>query len=243
MPGAVPLLGQVDSLLSIDLHEIIILSDFVTNSYGESWDSSSVFQLILSSGGSCKPSEESPRSRANFFWLYLTGHLYVICQVRKPSLLGRWPQTGLLSETLHLVKKFWVPFQNHWVTVKRKNKSYLDLKMPWPLCDQTDKRYSFVKCNKDRKKYVSLNNLHMSSHRNHTDRMFYKNILRSIDLCVLQDSCNELLWVFGDFYVSGVQDAEITKSLYTYCAESHPCAGGMRAFSIWVAMSLVAPLV
>ena len=53
MPGAVPLLGQVDSLLSIDLHEIIILSDFVTNSYGESWDSSSVFQLILSSGGLC----------------------------------------------------------------------------------------------------------------------------------------------------------------------------------------------
>ena len=88
MPGAVPLLGQVDSLLSIDLHEIIILSDFVTNSYGESWDSSSVFQLILSSGGSCNPSEGSPRSHASFFLLYLTGHLYVICQVRKPSLLG-----------------------------------------------------------------------------------------------------------------------------------------------------------
>ena len=69
MPGAVPLLGQVDSLLSIDLHEIIILSDFVTNSYGESWDSSSVFQLILSSGGSCKPSEGSPRSHANFFFV------------------------------------------------------------------------------------------------------------------------------------------------------------------------------
>ena len=88
MPGAVPLLGQVDSLLSIDLHEIIILSDFVTSSYGESWDSSSVFQLILSSGGSCKPSEGSPRSHANFFLLYLTGHLYVICQVMRPSLLG-----------------------------------------------------------------------------------------------------------------------------------------------------------
>ena len=71
MPGAVPLLGHVDSLLSIDLHEIIILSDSVTNSYGESWDSSSVFQLILSSRGSCKPSEGSPRPHANFFLLYL----------------------------------------------------------------------------------------------------------------------------------------------------------------------------
>ena len=176
-----------------------------------------------------------------FFLLDLTGHLYVICQVRKPSLLGRWPQTGLLSETLHLVKKF----ESHSRTTESQLKEKIspNLKMPWPLCDQTDKRYSFVKRNKDWKKYVSLNNLHMNSHRNHTDRMFYKNILRSINLCVLQDSCNELLWVFGDFYVSGVQDAEITKSLYTYCAESHPCAGGMRAFSIWEAMSLVAPLV
>ena len=139
----------------------------------------------------------------------------------------------------------WRNFESHSRTTESQLKEKIspNLKMPWPLCDQTDKRYSFVKRNKDRKKYVSLNNLHMNSHRNHTDRMFYKNILRSIDLCVLQDSCNELLWVFGDFYMSGVQDAEITKSLYTYCAESHPCAGGMRAFSIWVAMSLVAPLV
>ena len=155
-----------------------------------------------------------------FFLLYLTGHLYVICQVRKPSLSGHWPQTSLLSETLHLVKKFWVPLQSHWVTSP-------NLKMPWPLCDQTEKRYSFVKHNKDQKKYLSLNNSHMNSHRNHTDRIFYKNVFRSIDLYVLQDSCNELLWVFGDFYASGVQDAEVTKSLYTYCPESRPCAGGM----------------
>ena len=57
-------------------------------------------------------------------------------------------------------------------------------------------------------------------------------------------NCNQkALCVFGDFYASGVQKAEVTKSLYTCCPESHPRAGGMREFSIWVAMSLVAPLV
>ena len=36
---------------------------------------------------------------------------------------------------------------------------------------------------------------------------------RSIDLCVLQDACHELFCVFGDFYGSGTQDTEVTKSL------------------------------
>ena len=35
----------------------------------------------------------------------------------------------------------------------------------------------------------------------------------SIDLCILRDACHELFCVFGDFYASGRQDAEITKSL------------------------------
>ena len=37
---------------------------------------------------------------------------------------------------------------------------------------------------------------------------------RSIDLCVLRDACHELIfYIFGDFYASGTQDAELTKSL------------------------------
>ena len=43
-----------------------------------------------------------------------------------------------------------------------------------------------------------------------------KNSLdQSIDLCVsvLRDACHKLFCVFGNFYVSGTQDAEVTKSL------------------------------
>ena len=38
---------------------------------------------------------------------------------------------------------------------------------------------------------------------------------QSIDLCVLHGKCNELFCVFGDFYASGTQDAEVTKPLLT----------------------------
>ena len=36
---------------------------------------------------------------------------------------------------------------------------------------------------------------------------------RSIDLCVLRDACHKLFCLFKDFYASGTQDAEVTKSL------------------------------
>ena len=45
----------------------------------------------------------------------------------------------------------------------------------------------------------------MKSH----DGILYKNIFR-IDLCVLRDACHA---VFEDFYASGTQEAELTKSL------------------------------
>ena len=32
-------------------------------------------------------------------------------------------------------------------------------------------------------------------------------------LCVLRDACQELFCVFWDLYASGMQDAEVTKSL------------------------------
>ena len=59
-------------------------------------------------------------------------------------------------------------------------------------------------------KYTSLNN----SHRNHTKRIFYKKTSnRSIVLCILMDACHESFCFFGDFYASGMWDAEVTKSL------------------------------
>ena len=47
----------------------------------------------------------------------------------------------------HLVNKSWVPLQNHWVPVQKKISA--KLKMLGPLCDQTDKRCSFVKHKED----------------------------------------------------------------------------------------------
>ena len=38
----------------------------------------------------------------------------------------------------------------------------------------------------------------------------------SIDLCVLRDACHDIFCAFGDFYASGTQDAEVTKSLYEH---------------------------
>ena len=37
---------------------------------------------------------------------------------------------------------------------------------------------------------------------------------QSIDLCVLQDACHELFGVWGDFYSSRTQHAEVIKSLH-----------------------------
>lgn len=64
-----------------------------------------VFQFILSSKGSCRPSEGSLRPHAIFFcytrltiWLIL----YFICRGSKPLLSGHWPETNLLSGTLEI---------------------------------------------------------------------------------------------------------------------------------------------
>ena len=55
-------------------------------------------------------------------------------------------------------------------------------------------------------KCASLNNSHINSHRNHTNRIFYNDIFITIDRSI------ELFGVFGDYYASG-QDARVTKSL------------------------------
>ena len=45
---------------------------------------------------------------------------------------------------------------------------------------------------------------------------FYKYTCsnQSLNLCVLWDACYELFCVFGVFYASRTQDAEVTKSLH-----------------------------
>ena len=40
-----------------------------------------------------------------------------------------------------------------------------------------------------------------------------KSSNRSITLCILRDACHELFCIFRDFYASGTQDTEVTKSL------------------------------
>ena len=47
-------------------------------------------------------------------------------------------------------------------------------------------------------------------------RIFYKNIFRSIDPTLLCYECYELFCVFGAFYVSGMWDADVTKSLHKH---------------------------
>ena len=62
--------------------------------------------------------------------------------------LGQWLCYKQLWWVLaHLVNKSWVPLKNHWVPVQKTTSA--KLKMLGPLCDQTDKRCSFVKHNED----------------------------------------------------------------------------------------------
>ena len=101
------------------------------------------------------------------------------------------------------------------------------MEMFGPLCNQTvtletdaktlyysllKLKYSpsiYLKHKKNKNKYASFNN----SHRNFMNRVFYQKIFKSIVLCVLQDAFHELFCVFGDSYVFGTQNVEVTKSL------------------------------
>ena len=49
----------------------------------------------------------------------------------------------------------------------------------------------------------------MAQTRYSTKRSSYQSMI----LCILWDACHKLFCVFGDFYASGTQDAEVTKSL------------------------------
>ena len=45
---------------------------------------------------------------------------------------------------------------------------------------------------------------------------------RLIDLYVPRDSYHELFWVFGPFYVSGIQETKVTKFLYIFTLRNRP---------------------
>lgn len=45
---------------------------------------------------------------------------------------------------------------------------------------------------------------------------------RLIDLYVPRDNYHELFWVFGPFYVSGIQETKVTKFLYIFTLRNRP---------------------
>ena len=67
-----------------------------------------------------------------------------------------------------------------------------------PLCDQVDKRYSFVKHNKVLKNYASFNNGQKSSHRNHMNRISYKKHLQ-IDQLIFVSYMGRMPYTFEHF--------------------------------------------
>ena len=68
----------------------------------------------------------------------------------------------------------------------------------------------------------------------------------SIDLCVLQDTYHDWFCIFGDFYSTRTQDAEVTKSLHSYGYNKHNSlfwwkAHTLQRWKIWrnLPMSIV----
>ena len=66
--------------------------------------------------------------------------------------------------------------------------------------------------------------LQFTEKRNHTNRIFYqRNVLIDRSFFVSYGSMPWIIlfWVFGDFYASGMHDAEITKSLAVHVLEGY----------------------
>ena len=79
--------------------------------------------------------------------------------------------------------------------------------------------------------YAYLHNSHNNNCRNHRDRIFYKTIFRLINQsCILWGTFHEFVCMFGDFYASGMQDTEVTKSLsMKFLVEDSVCCFSKRA--------------
>ena len=80
-----------------------------------------------------------------------------------------------------------------------------------PLCDQTDKKMFFCKAQWRLKEICVFK----QQPKEQPQKSHKQDILQKHHWSLLPtDACHELLCVFGDdFYVSGTQDAEVTKSL------------------------------
>ena len=140
----------------------ISISDFVTNSYGESWDSS------------CEIHESQFTTIESQF------------KNKSPGSLC-----------------------NHTVNLKTDSKTlYIYSLLKWKYTP------SIVKHNKEKKKFVSLNNSNKNSHRNHTNRTFFKNILRSINRSLRLTECMPqiilCLWGFLCIRDAGCRGNKIT---------------------------------
>ena len=130
----------------------------------------------------------------------------------------------MVSPVVHLEKNY--EFQSRTIESQFK-KRCPQSKTLGPLCNQTAnlKTSSSSSSNlfntvytstfqlKDRKRLKLLRIVKQQPQKSHEDILQKTFSNWSIDLGVLRDRCDQLFCVFGDFYVSGTQDAGVTKSL------------------------------
>ena len=62
--------------------------------------------------------------------------------------------------------------------------------------------------------------------KSHKQDILPKNLQidQSLFLCILRDACYEYHFVSEDFYASGTQDVEVTRSVNQYMYSVHVCA-------------------
>ena len=65
-------------------------------------------------------------------------------------------------------------------------------------------------------KYVLLSKNLENSHINHTNSVFYKNVILYVNRSIFAsyEEAYDLFCFLGDFYGSGTQDTEVSKSLH-----------------------------
>ena len=129
------------------------------------------------------------------WWLFYSGYSRTCCimiMINSIVLYNDNVSNSYGKSWVSSCEKAWVPLQNHWVPVQGTMRPWVFM-YPQLIWRQTQKlcvtcslrklkfTSSMIKHNKDSKNYALLNNSHKNSHRNHTNRILYKNIFRSIN--------------------------------------------------------------
>ena len=129
--------------------------------------------------------------------------------------------------TITVCNKVTVPVQNHWIPVEKTMN-------PWVFCIhkvsmKTDSKMSvlqfteieidslYCKAQQRLQEKVLFNNSHGTITAIEITQTGYSTKTssdHSIDLCILWNIYHKLCCFFGDFFPSGTQDAEVTKSLH-----------------------------